>query len=212
MSAASTMVRSPSRPSRVPDRALVTPAIDRLRKRHSGLGVRILDAEPDESLAALRAGEVDVAVIYQYGFAPPVAPDLFLTLLREDEMRLCPPGGRGRRGGSQVQLGDLEATPFVAGRSGSQCHAFTNAACARAGFAADIAFETDDIAFTCALVDAGLAAAIMASTLLETAPTTVHTVTALPALPPRKIFAACRPATAGREPVEAALRELQARA
>lgn len=97
-------------------------------------------------------------------------------------------------------------------RSSSACHAYTRATCAQAGFEPWIAFETDDIAFTCALVDAGLAAAIMPRTLLRTAPSPVRTARPRPEVAPRLIHAAVRPSRARTPAATAFIEALQAEA
>ncbi len=188
---------------------LVAAAVARLQERHTRMQIRLIDAEPEESLRALQAGEVDVAVVYEYGFAPPIRTDLALTLLCEDPMQLCPPADRGSAGGDALPLATLRTSAFVAGRPGSPCHDFTVAACARAGFEPRIAYETDDIAFTCALVRGGFAAAIIAESLLATAPAPVMTYAPTPPLPPRKILAAHRPSAARLMSVVAALDALK---
>ena len=50
------------------------------------------------------------------------------------------------------------------------CHRLTRGLCERAGFAPTIAYETDDVAFTAALINAGAAVAVMPDLLVVTAP------------------------------------------
>lgn len=47
--------------------SILSPAIERLRKGHSGLKLKLHDMSPKEQIDALRAGEIDVALIGQEG-------------------------------------------------------------------------------------------------------------------------------------------------
>ncbi|MFD0272504.1 LysR substrate-binding domain-containing protein [Kitasatospora sp. NPDC127111] len=53
---------------------LVPPAVARLRDSHPGVRVSLVEAEPPESLAMLRAGECEVALAFRYPQAPGGAP------------------------------------------------------------------------------------------------------------------------------------------
>ncbi|WP_420124211.1 LysR family transcriptional regulator [Nakamurella sp.] len=50
-------------------RALI-PAIHRIGAEHPGIGLRVWEHEPAEALAALAAGTVDLALVYDYSLAP----------------------------------------------------------------------------------------------------------------------------------------------
>lgn len=192
---------------------LVARALALLARRHAGLELRLLDAEPAESLARLAAGEVDVAVVYEY----PHLPVLELAGLRrvdlaEDPLRVCLPPSHPRRGAASVDLDLLSAETFVAGRPGSPCHSFTRALCALAGFEPRIAYETDDLALTRALVAGGLAVAVLPQLLLGTAGAAMVTRDLSPAVPPRRISAVHRASASGLASIDAALGALTAAA
>lgn len=172
---------------------LVAPALARLRGEHPGLRLRAVEAEPHAAILALRAGDVDVAVVFFLGAEPPPT-GLEVELLLEEPMLACLPPDLDVQAPA-FELDDLAGLPLVAGRPGTPCENFTREACRAAGFEPDIAYETDDIAFTCSVVNAGLAAAIMPRSLICCAPEPVR---ALPcaALPPRRVYAARRPSSA----------------
>src|ERR671935_392637 len=185
---------------------IVAGAAARLRESHPGLALRILDAEPGESVGALAAGELDVAVAYEYPRLPGVDDTgLVATPLLDDPMLVCLPPGR-----EQVALEDLRDEAFVAGRRGSHCHSFARALCRAHGFEPRIAFETDDIAFTCALVNAGMGVALMPELLVSTAPEPVATQPL--DIGPRRIFALHRASATGLPSVAAAVGALAASA
>jgi DNA-binding transcriptional LysR family regulator len=61
-----------------------------------------------------------------------------------------------------------------------------------AGFEPDIVYETEDVAFKCALVEAGAAVAIMPELLISTAGRRAHCADLSPPVPPRTIWAVHR--------------------
>ena len=183
---------------------IVAGAMVRLRERHPGLALRIIDAEPSESVDALAAGEIDVAVVYAYPHRPAIDhAGLDATPLVDDPIRLCLPPDR-----DHVRLEELRDDAFVAGRRGSDCHAFARALCNAHGFEPRIAYETDDIAFTCALVNAGMGVAIMPELLVSTAPEPVATQDL--DVGPRRIFALHRTSATGLASVAATVDALAA--
>ena len=185
---------------------IVAGAAARLHESHPGLALRILDAEPGESVGALAAGELDIAVAYEYPHLPGVDPTgLVATPLLDDPLLVCLPPGR-----EHAALEDLRDEAFVAGRRGSHCHSFARALCRAHGFEPRIAFETDDIAFTCALVNAGMGVAIMPELLVSTAPEPVATQPL--DIGPRRIFALHRASATGLPSVAAAVGALAASA
>jgi DNA-binding transcriptional LysR family regulator len=183
--------------------ALVAPVLAERR-----FAAKLLDAEPDEALSQLRSGVTDVAVLYEYGYgvAPLNLDGLVIRELGHDPICVCRP-----EGAASAALPALAELPFVAGRVGTPCHAFTRAACRRAGFEPVIAFETNDIAVTCALVDAGRAAAVMARALLDTGPWSGRSLPASD-LPARRLLAATRSSLAGIPAVAATVEALTAQA
>jgi DNA-binding transcriptional LysR family regulator len=186
----------------------VADAVARLAADHPRLGVRLVDAEPEEALEHLRGGSIDVAVVFEYAHVPaPSLAGLELMHLLDDPIRVCLPPGAAR---DPVALSSLRDRPFAAGRRDSMCHRLTRMLCERAGFEPDIAFETDDVAFTCALVRAGAAVAVMPALLLATAPEPVLGLPLDPPAEPRRIFAAHRASAGPLASVAAALRALRA--
>lgn len=187
---------------------VVAVAAATLQTEHDGIQVGILEAEPPEALERLRAGLVDLAVVYEYGYADAVRPaELSFAPLLEEPVLACLPPSAQVADGDAVDLASLRDRPFVAGRRGTACHAFTLAACRTAGFEPDIAYETDDVGLTCALVNGDLAVALMASSLLRGAPTPSRTAQVL-ALPGRRVLVASH---AGRRPRSGRLGDARAR-
>lgn len=189
--------------------SVVADAIELLRERHPDLDLRLVDSEPEESVELLAAGTIDAAVVYDYPYVPPVErPGLTRTRLLDDPIRLCVPPTWSDGAGGRVACDDLRDAAFVAGRRGSLCYELTQAVCGRAGFEPRIAFETDAIAFTAALVNAGLGVAIMPELLINTSPEPIATRDLDPPVPPRRISAMHRSSADELAPVRAALAAL----
>ncbi len=141
---------------------IVPAAAAQLEEESPGMDLMLAEAEPPEALRMLRAGYVDVALVFRHYLAETGAEE--------------PPGDEGTRGrmlldepiylvtrndpagaGSQPQAADLAA--FAAHRWIAGCERCRNhlvRQCALAGFTPRIAFTTDDYVAVQALVAAGL--------------------------------------------------------
>jgi molybdate transport repressor ModE-like protein len=148
---------------------LVPAAASALKAAHPGITVSLVEAEPPEALGLLRAGEVDLAVAFEYGGregAPP-APESDLTRvpLGEDELfavlRQTPPGD------GPVAVATLHDETWIAGCE--RCRRELLDLAAAAGFEPRIAFATDDYVTVQALVAAGLGVALLPSLALRAA-------------------------------------------
>src|SRR4051812_17580347 len=64
--------------------ALVPRALEHLRTRHPDLEVSLLDTHPPEALDLLRAGRIDVAVVFRYDETEPEPPGVRLHHLLDD--------------------------------------------------------------------------------------------------------------------------------
>ena len=102
---------------------LLPRAIAVLAARHPDLRVTTQDMEPEDSLPALKLGELDLALAQEYAFAPnPPDPALERTDLLDDPVRVALPESHPLAGAERVDLAALDAEPWIAGREGSFCH------------------------------------------------------------------------------------------
>lgn len=125
---------------------LVPPAIARFRSLHPAVDLVLNPAEPDDSLAMLRAGETDIAIMTSPtdGSEPEDGVD-FVTLL-DDPMHVVLPAGHRLATRARLKLTDLADEHWILGLGTPSC---TDAkiglrACSAAGFEPQLVFRNDD--------------------------------------------------------------------
>jgi DNA-binding transcriptional LysR family regulator len=134
---------------------LVPVAAARFATAHPGIELSLREAEPPEALTALRNGEVDLALAFDYDHGPVPADNSHLTttpLLREP-IYIVTSGHEPR------SLGTYGDERWIAGCE--RCRAHLVAECGKAGFAPIIGYETDDFVAAQALVAAGLGITVL---------------------------------------------------
>jgi molybdate transport repressor ModE-like protein len=139
---------------------LVPAAAARLEAEKPGIDLTLTEAEPPEALRMLRAGYVDVALVfehYQEGVdaAPPDPADEGTRgrLLLDEPVHLVTATSTERTG-PPADLAAFAACRWIAGCE--RCRSYLLRQCERAGFTPKIAFTTDDYVAVQALVAAGL--------------------------------------------------------
>jgi DNA-binding transcriptional LysR family regulator len=133
--------------------SLVPPAAARFTAAHPGVDLQFAEAEPPEALRLLRAGEADLALVFDYGTAR-TADDVRLTPLFEEPLHLVTPLDT-----PGADVSDFAGSRWIAGCE--RCRESLLRRCADAGFTPDIAFITDDYVAVQALVAAGLGVTIL---------------------------------------------------
>ena len=123
-----------------------------LAQRHPGLELSLVDAHPEEALAMLRTGRVDVAVIFQYDDGAPEDADIRLHHLLDDPTYVVGPDSVNTVAGHRDSrwIGGCE-----------RCRSHLLAVCEREGFEPTIGFTSDDAVVMQSLVAAGMGVAIL---------------------------------------------------
>jgi DNA-binding transcriptional LysR family regulator len=132
--------------------SLVPRALAALAVQHPGLRVGLVDTHPPEALELLRAGRVDVAVIFRYDETEPEPDGIRLHHLLDDPVYLL----STRRGD---RLSTLHDATWIAGCE--RCRSHLLSLCAEAGFQPRIGYTSDDMVVMQALVAAGLGATVI---------------------------------------------------
>jgi DNA-binding transcriptional LysR family regulator len=189
-------------------RVLLPRAIAALAARHPDLRVTTLELEPEESLPALKLGELDLVLAQEYPFAPnPADPALERTDLLEDPLRVALPHDHPRAAEDPVDLAALAHESWVAGREGSFCHAIVIHSARAAGFEPRLTHTTNDFSVAYALVAARAGVALVPELAGPPPPgVVVRRVSGPP--PSRRIYAAIRAGSAGRPAIAAMLAAL----
>lgn len=187
---------------------LLPRAISAFAARYPDVELGLITAEPDEATELLRAGELDLAVIY--GFDRDCAgidEALEAVALIEDRYELLVAGDHPLAEKSRVRMVDLAGERWVNSTGASGCRQIVLRACAQAGFEPRVAFETDEILAIQALVANGMGVALMPQLALSA----VHpgvAVRPLAADAPMRYVYAARPRDAYRSPATTAMLQL----
>jgi DNA-binding transcriptional LysR family regulator len=163
---------------------LVPRALALVKQRFPDVQVTFTEAEPPESLAALKAGECDLAVAFAYEGTDvgrgEEDMDLFVQhKLLDDEVRLALPRDHPLATEPVADLTKLADENWIAGCP--RCRGHLLQMCATAGFSPNVGFETEDYVAVLGLVAEGLGVALIPDLILRTAHH--HDVVTLPIQP-----------------------------
>jgi DNA-binding transcriptional LysR family regulator len=162
---------------------IVPAAAAMLHGQNPSVDLRLSEAEPPEALRMLRAGYVDIALIFRHepegegtdGLPAQDKGDLREQVLLDEPVHLImPAAGRGdpllAPAVTEVRAADLArfaGQRWIAGCD--RCREHLLRQCAAAGFTPKIAFTTDDFVAVQALVTAGLGMALLPALALRAA-------------------------------------------
>jgi DNA-binding transcriptional LysR family regulator len=141
---------------------LVTRAVSSFRDRHPKVELQLGEAEPEDSVPALKRGAYDIALTYDYAFNPDADDrDIERRLLLEEEMQVAMPTGHPLTKRRAVKLADLAEEEWLTGVSQGSCRAHVIMLCQAAGFEPKISFESDDYQVLQGLVSAGVGVTLL---------------------------------------------------
>lgn len=124
---------------------LLPPAAAALRDRHSGLTLRLVEAEPGHCFELLLAGEADLGLVVVTSDSPPLNDERFEQQpLLDDPLDLVVQAGHPLAARRRVALADAAREPWIVGTPGSTYHQLVVTACMSAGFTPDIAHHADE--------------------------------------------------------------------
>ncbi|MGI5193040.1 LysR family transcriptional regulator [Streptomyces sp. CA-288835] len=137
---------------------LVPAALSALTTTHPRAQIQLEEGEPDQLVDALNDGDLDVALVYEYGLCPRQWLDGMARhhLVREDLVLLRPRGS-----GLSSRLARLSRTRWITSREGTAGALSLTRLCAAAGFEAAVAFRSNNYDVVRELVSTGLGVAIV---------------------------------------------------
>src|SRR3954449_8311935 len=156
--------------------------------------------EPEPAIRRLRAGELDLAVVYRFIGVPDDLDDdrLERTHLADDPLSVALPAGHPLAERDEIALADLADERWVSPPPDAPYSRLLRQLCREhGGFEPDVGFETADIAMAQPLVAAGLAVAMLPDLGMRPRHEGVM-VRPLASVPPARAVAVAR--LAGRPP------------
>ncbi|MDP4503825.1 LysR substrate-binding domain-containing protein [Nonomuraea turcica] len=151
-------------------RVLLPGALAALTAAHPGLEPMVAEIDPADVSAALRAGELDVALVHDYDFVPPVTDAAIETEpLFSEPMYLT----------DRASIADARDDSWIMNKPGTLCHTMAIRACQAAGFEPRVRHHIDDFDTILAFAAAGQGVALVPR-LAATSPPPGVTLTRLP--------------------------------
>lgn len=194
-------------------RALVPAAIARCRARYPDLRVLLSEEPAADAIAGLKAGDLDMALIYQYSLLPAVRDaGIQVEPLIDEPMLAALPAGFPP-GDGPLALAELSERPWIGAHRDDELRSMLERACALAGFEPRFDFTSSDYTVIFALVEAGLGVSLVPRLALESMSTSIQLRAVTEPQLSRTVLVAIR-AGSGRNPAIAtvirALREVAA--
>jgi DNA-binding transcriptional LysR family regulator len=151
-------------------RTLVADAWKAIHAEHAGIELALTTPEPEQALALLLAGEVDLAVVHSYSNIPRDLPrevtseaivtePIWIAIRSDDSLA-----------GDVVDLADLADHHWVTPDRNLTCFEMIDRACGLAGYRPTVVAETMDFAVQLELVRQGAAVALVPELAVATVP------------------------------------------
>jgi DNA-binding transcriptional LysR family regulator len=137
---------------------IVPKAAAELSMSYPGIELNLVDVHPVEGLRMLRAGHVDIALVFRHADTPDEEEGFRLTHLLDDPLYLISQEPDQR-------LEDHRDSAWVGGCE--RCRATMVTACRQAGFIPRIAYSSDDMVVVQTLVAAGMGVATLPGLALQ---------------------------------------------
>jgi DNA-binding transcriptional LysR family regulator len=169
---------------------IVPVAVAEFRRLHPAVELTLDQAEPDDGLARLRAGECDVALTID-AFAPQKVEGIDFVHLLDDPMYVALPRDHPLASRRRIRFADLAGDSWILGTTGACPDGrLLMAASQAAGFEPRIAFHSDDYLAVQGFIAAGVGVALIPDLALVSVRDDI-VIRSLGARPPaRKILAA----------------------
>src|SRR5438067_4835484 len=166
-------------------------AIAAFRSAHPDIELSLSEGEPEEIAPRLRAGEIDLALLFEFrGVTESPTDGLHTVDLLEDPMRVALPAGHRLAAKPTLRLGDLRDDAWVQTSQASPCARHVVRCCHAAGFEPTVSFESDDYLTVQGLVAAGVGVALIPELALSSVRDDISVRALDPASPVRQVIAA----------------------
>jgi DNA-binding transcriptional LysR family regulator len=189
---------------------LVTEAVSLFTRRYPEVELSLSEREPEESVPALKRGEFDLAVVFEYSNSPAgseLLEGLDCIHLLDDPVFAVLPAEHNLARRKSIRLEELEGESWVGGCMGGVCCSMLQDWCIEAGFQPKLTVESNDHNVQMGLVAAGVGVTLLPELALRIAHPGVAVLPVARPRPMRHIFAAV-PADAYRSPAAEAMIEV----
>lgn len=172
---------------------LIPAAVATFRERHPGVSLTLAEGEPEEIAPRLRAGEFDLALLFEFpGVRERPGAGLRTNQLLEDPMHVALPADHPLAAKPALSLSDLREEDWVQTSAQSPCARHVVRSCLAAGFEPHVTFETDDYETIQGLVAAGVGVALVPRLALTRLHSGIVVRELAPRSPARRVIAATK--------------------
>src|SRR4051794_17327689 len=141
---------------------LMTSALSLFRQRFPRVELEFTEAEPEDAFPALKRGDFDLAVTFDYpAFPLDFSRDVEAELIYEEPMRVALPPGHPLAAAKSVRIEDLADEDWLCGALPSSCRDQVIELCRDAGFEPRISFRSEDYEVIKGFVAEGLGVTIL---------------------------------------------------
>jgi DNA-binding transcriptional LysR family regulator len=166
-------------------------AVAVFRRGHPDVTLTLAEGEPEEIGPRLRAGEFDLALLFQFpGVRERPGAGLRTVTLLEDPMHIALPASHRLASKRALRLSDLRDEDWVQTSASSPCARHVVRLCLGAGFEPNVTFESDDYETVQGLVGAGVGVALVPRLALTHLHPGILVRELAPRSPARKVVAA----------------------
>jgi DNA-binding transcriptional LysR family regulator len=166
-------------------------AVAIFRHQHPGVALTLAEGEPEEIAPRLRAGEFDLALLFEFpGVRERPGVGLRTVSLLEDPMHVALPAAHRLAEKPKLTLADLRDEDWVQTSATSPCARHVVRSCLAAGFEPNATFESDDYETVQGLVAAGVGVALIPRLALTRVRPGIVVRELSPRSPARKVVAA----------------------
>jgi DNA-binding transcriptional LysR family regulator len=182
-------------------------AIATFRSRYPDIELTLAEGEPEEIAPRLRAGELDLALLFEFDEPDPDVDDLNRVELLHDPMYLALPSEHPLAAKEELRLEELHGEAWVQTSRASPCARHVVRSCHAAGFEPNVSFESDDYQTVQGLVAAGVGVALIPELALSVVREDIVIRELSPRPPVRQVIAAA-PSDARLSPATPAMLEI----
>jgi DNA-binding transcriptional LysR family regulator len=169
---------------------LVARAVPAFSGKYPEVELELGEAEPEQSIPRLKAGEYELALAYDFDSVPfGEDRDIERHFLLEERLQVALAAEHPLARRKSVRLEQLARETWSCGTTPSSCTENVVQACRAAGFEPAIGFESDDYQVIQSLVSAGMAVALLPELLLTGRNPGIKVLDVAPKAPVRRIWA-----------------------